>query len=136
MGPYMMKYNDTKRANLNFPSIRPVIAYRLAETYLIAADGTSKSIFRQAMRGIVPDSILDRRDKIGFATPEQRWLSTLRPWVDEVLRSGEQSRIPVLNMPALKQEWQEILAGSRSFDFRVWRWLNVIRWAEKMGVGF
>ncbi len=38
MSPYMMKYNDTKRANLNFPSIRPVIAYRLAETYLIAAE--------------------------------------------------------------------------------------------------
>ena len=38
MGPYMMKYNDTKRANLNFPSIRPVIAYRFAETYLIAAE--------------------------------------------------------------------------------------------------
>ena len=38
MSPYMMKYNDTKRANLNFPSIRPVIAYRLAETYLIVAE--------------------------------------------------------------------------------------------------
>ena len=38
MGPAMNKYFDTKRANLNFPSIRPVIAYRLAETYLIAAE--------------------------------------------------------------------------------------------------
>ena len=38
LSPYMMKYNDTKRANLNFPSIRPVIAFRLAETYLIAAE--------------------------------------------------------------------------------------------------
>jgi hypothetical protein len=38
LSPYMMKYNDTKRANLNFPSIRSVIAYRLAETYLIAAE--------------------------------------------------------------------------------------------------
>ena len=38
LSPYMQKYNDTKRANLNFPSIRPVIAYRLAETYLIAAE--------------------------------------------------------------------------------------------------
>jgi len=38
LSPYMMKYNDTRRANLNFPSIRPVIAYRLAETYLIAAE--------------------------------------------------------------------------------------------------
>jgi len=38
LGPTMFKYFDTKRANLNFPSIRPVIAYRLAETYLIAAE--------------------------------------------------------------------------------------------------
>ncbi|THU34054.1 RagB/SusD family nutrient uptake outer membrane protein [Niastella caeni] len=34
----MMKYFDTKRADLNSPSIRPVIAFRLAETYLIAAE--------------------------------------------------------------------------------------------------
>jgi len=43
MGPYMMKYNDTKRANLNFPSIRPVIAYRFAETYLIAAEAAFRT---------------------------------------------------------------------------------------------
>jgi len=141
--PMLLRYEDRNSMAHSIESRVPFLTtamvefvLSLPETYLIAADGTSKSIFRQAMRGIVPDSILDRRDKIGFATPEQRWLSTLRPWVDEVLRSGEQSRIPVLNMPALKQEWQEILAGSRSFDFRVWRWLNVIRWAEKMGVGF
>jgi asparagine synthase (glutamine-hydrolysing) len=34
------------------------------------------------MRGNVPDSILDRRDKIGFATPEQDWLAVLRERVD------------------------------------------------------
>ncbi|MNL23303.1 SusD family protein [compost metagenome] len=38
LSPYMKKYNDTKRADLNYPSIRPVIVYRLAETYLIAAE--------------------------------------------------------------------------------------------------
>lgn len=45
LSPYMMKYNDTKRANLNFPSIRPVIAYRLAETYLIAAEAAFQAGF-------------------------------------------------------------------------------------------
>lgn len=38
LSPAMFKYFDTKRADLNFPSIRPVIAYRLAETYLVAAE--------------------------------------------------------------------------------------------------
>ena len=41
------------------------------QSIFVVGDGTSKSVFRQAMRGIVPDAILDRRDKIGFATPEQ-----------------------------------------------------------------
>ena len=34
----MIKFFDTKRADLNAPSIRPVIAMRLAEVYLIAAE--------------------------------------------------------------------------------------------------
>jgi len=38
LSPTMFKYFDTKRADLNAPSIRPVIVYRLAETYLDAAE--------------------------------------------------------------------------------------------------
>jgi starch-binding outer membrane protein, SusD/RagB family len=38
LSPTMIKYFDTKRADLNSPSIRPVIVFRLAETYLIAAE--------------------------------------------------------------------------------------------------
>lgn len=38
ISPAMNKYFDTKRADLNYPSIRPVIVWRLAETYLIAAE--------------------------------------------------------------------------------------------------
>ena len=43
LSPAMFKYFDTKRANLNFPSIRPVIVYRLAETYLIAGEAAFRT---------------------------------------------------------------------------------------------
>jgi hypothetical protein len=36
--PTMIKYYDDKRTDQNAPSIRPIIIYRLAETYLIAAE--------------------------------------------------------------------------------------------------
>ena len=36
--PSMTKYYDDKRTDQNAPSIRPIIIYRLAETYLIAAE--------------------------------------------------------------------------------------------------
>jgi len=36
--PTMTKYYDDKRTDQNAPSVRPIIIYRLAETYLIAAE--------------------------------------------------------------------------------------------------
>lgn len=41
----------------------------LPEAYRLADDGTGKRVFRDAMRGIVPDAILDRREKVGFSVP-------------------------------------------------------------------
>ena len=109
----------------------------MPEEYLIDRKGTTKSVFRQAMRGLVPDrKFLDRRDKIGFATPEQQWLTHLKPWVEKTLHSEYARSIPALNTAALDAEWQVVLAGKWPFDARVWRWVNFIRWAERVGVEF
>ncbi|MBX7134667.1 MAG: asparagine synthase (glutamine-hydrolyzing) [Fimbriimonadaceae bacterium] len=39
-------------------------------------EGVSKRLLRDAMRGLVPDVILDRHDKKGFEVPVNRWLAT------------------------------------------------------------
>ena len=72
------------------PFLTPALAefiLALPEDYIVSCNGTSKAVFRQAMRGIVPDSILDRRDKLGFPTPEQQWLASARSWVDRAVTS-------------------------------------------------
>ncbi|UPK68526.1 RagB/SusD family nutrient uptake outer membrane protein [Chitinophaga filiformis] len=38
LAPALTKYFDTKRTDMNAPSIRPIIVYRLADTYLVAAE--------------------------------------------------------------------------------------------------
>lgn len=106
----------------------------LPEDYLIARDGTSKAVFRKAMRGIVPDEILDRRDKIGFETPELDWLRALGPWVTSVLASDAGREMAPLNLPALATEWAAVADGTRPFGNHVWRALNLVRWAELHGV--
>jgi asparagine synthase (glutamine-hydrolysing) len=45
--------------------------FKLPASYKIH-NGQSKFIFRDAMQGIVPQSILQRRDKVGFATPQKK----------------------------------------------------------------
>ena len=84
------------------------------------------------MRGIVPDFVLDRKDKVGFQTPEQDWLRLLSTWIDDML--GLAAEFSWLNVDALRKQWREILVGRKSFDTRVWRWVNFLRWAEIFNV--
>jgi len=100
----------------------------LPEEYLIDMNGRTKSVFREAMRGMVPDAVLDRRDKIGFATPERKWLDVLTPWVEETLSAA--GDIPYIVPGALQKEWKDIKAKAKPFNSRVWRWLNYIRWVQ------
>lgn len=137
----LLRYEDRNSMAFSIESRVPFLSpnlvnfiFSLPEEYIIAPDGTTKAVFRKAMRGIVPDPILDRRDKIGFATPELNWLITLCPWVEEVLNTKHS--IPVLNMGRIKQEWQAVIQGRKSFDSRIWRWLNLIQWAEQYAVEF
>jgi asparagine synthase (glutamine-hydrolysing) len=74
----------------------PFLDHRLVEFSLSLPDdslfyrGESKWILRRAMRGIVPDPILDRRDKVGFATPwKQWWTGRAGDKLCELLRDAE-----------------------------------------------
>ncbi|MBJ6609711.1 MAG: asparagine synthase (glutamine-hydrolyzing) [Candidatus Thiothrix moscowensis] len=100
----------------------------LPESYLISQSGETKHIFRAAMRGLVPDAILDRRDKIGFATPEQSWLKILGKQVLEWTDNAE--NIPLLNAKESRTEIQAIIDGKKHFNLRAWRLINLCRWSS------
>jgi asparagine synthase (glutamine-hydrolysing) len=101
----------------------------LPEEWLVGPDGTSKRILRDAVRGLIPDVVVDRRDKVGFATPENDWLDALaaRPADRDhpvgFLMSG---RDGVVTGGMREGE----LWGSGSH----WRLINLRRWIALMGV--
>ena len=107
----------------------------LPNELLIAADGTRKAVFRDAMRGIVPDPILDRRDKLGFPTPEAALLAGANPWALRALGGEVANSLPCIDAAAIRNR---ISGGSNGRHARVplWRVLNIIRWAELFGVEF
>lgn len=100
----------------------------LPEHYLISREGETKSVFRAAMRGIVPDAILDRKDKIGFQTPEQLWLTSMAGTVREWLRAD--IALPFLDQAEILREFEDIISGRKAFSWQVWRWINFIRWHQ------
>ena len=141
--PMLLRYEDRNSMACSIesrvPFLTPVLAeflLSLPEPYLISPEGVTKHVFREAMRGIVPNEILDRRDKVGFATPEKRWLQELRPWLAKVLDPDRIRGVPALNADVVTWEWQAVLDGRRRFDWRIWRWVNIVRWAEATGAEF
>jgi asparagine synthase (glutamine-hydrolysing) len=141
--PSLLRYEDrnsmASSVESRVPFLTPELVSflgRLPEEYIIAADGTTKAVFRRAMRGIVPDAVLDRRDKLGFATPERLWLTALDAWVCTILGSDAARQVPFLNLEIARREWECVRSGKLPFDFRIWRWVNLIRWADKLGVTY
>jgi asparagine synthase (glutamine-hydrolysing) len=103
-------------------------ALKLPESYLVSNNGLTKSVFRHAMRDIVPSQILDRRDKIGYAAPSGQAIDNCEP----LIRSLESScdRFPALNKGGVLS----LITGggkpSVCLDGISWRLFNFLRWAE------
>lgn len=141
--PGLLRYEDRNSMAFSIESRVPFLTtdladfvLRLPERFFIANDGTSKYVFREAMRGLVPDAILDRRDKIGFATPESQWLRSLDAWATAILDSEAAQAIPALDAVRTRQLWDATLSGRRPFDFQLWRILNFISWSERLQVRY
>lgn len=53
-------------------------------------NGFGKSIIRDAMKGIVPNEIIYRKDKIGFNSPMESWLNKdIKIWVNDLIHSKD-----------------------------------------------
>ena len=105
----------------------------LPEAYLVSARGETKSVLRAAMRGIVPDAILDRRDKVGFATPEEAWLSAHAPKVVNWLDGAEAYEF--MNVDNARKKVQRYFESPGSVGHAaVWRAVNFSRWLQVMDV--
>ncbi len=102
----------------------------LPEEFLIAQSGETKSLFRHAIRDIVPNEVISRRDKIGFVTPEKKWLRELHGKVPDLVSGFE--RVPFLRPEECKKEVTQILEGTKPFSWLAWRMVNISVWLNSL----
>jgi asparagine synthase (glutamine-hydrolysing) len=141
--PGLLRYEDRNSMAFSIESRVPFLTPELVqfllslpEDYIIARNGASKAVFRTAMRGLVPEQILERRDKIGFATPEENWLRTLKPWVERVLEGEAAATLPCLRVRRARAHWDSVIAGRKPWTPYIWRWLNLIQWTSRFQVAW
>ncbi len=95
-------------------------------------DGWTKAILRQSFKNLIPEKIRLRKDKMGFVTPEEKWLRSLPEGsIREILNSPAARQAGHLNIPEALAEVLAIRRGEKPFSFLPWRILNYCLWMEK-----
>ena len=106
----------------------------LPPEHLVKAEQPLKSIEWAALRGLVPDAILGRKQRSGFPVPVREWLCELAPWVDAAMK--EVSNLPFLEPSQVGRMWESVRSrsGSMEIGFLVWRWILLCSWLRSLNV--
>jgi len=114
----------------------PLLDHRLVEfaatipPRLRLRDGTTKYLFKKALRGRLPDHIIDRK-KQGFAVPLAKWIrEDLWTFAHDVLLSPSAARRGVFNLSYIEHLLQLHNRG-RDLDLQLWTILSIELWCRR-----
>ena len=135
--PAYLRYEDKNSMAHSIESRLPFLDYRLAElafslpSEMKILGGTTKRVLRSAMKGLLPEEVRNRKDKIGFSTPEDTWFRTdLNDTVLSVINSERFHKRPFFNHDNVKSEIRAHQAGEKNISATIWRWVNLELWMK------
>jgi asparagine synthase (glutamine-hydrolysing) len=118
----------------------PFIDYRLMELaftlpdHMKISEGVTKRVVRRAFGNQLPPRIINEREKIGFATPFDRWMESpaMRELVGDLVGSAEFGARRIWRADRLRARFSSPSAVLAPFP--AWRYINVELWARRFGL--
>jgi asparagine synthase (glutamine-hydrolysing) len=131
----LLRHSDRNSMHFSVESRVPFLTTNLAslvlglpEHHLVSAKGETKSVFRAAMRGIVPDEILDRKDKIGFETYDREWIRSVIASDRDLL--GPIRDLEFIDINAVSDALKSFEEGNPGSSWPTWRIINFSIWYQ------
>jgi asparagine synthase (glutamine-hydrolysing) len=136
--PALLHYEDRNSMAFSIESRVPYLEVRFVE-YVASLpldqkirNGITKIALRNAIKGIIPESIHCRMDKMGFVTPEEVWMKeALRPFVLELLSSDEFHARPYWDADEVVRNYLSFLEGKFAYSPEIWRIVCAELWLRK-----
>lgn len=137
--PKLLHYADRDSMAHSVETRLPFLDYRLVEFVFNLPDeyklaqGVTKRVLREGMKGILPELVRTRITKLGFATPEEVWMRENSEFFTMKIKETIEFSNGLLNYNCLNL-WYDIINGKKSFDFRVWRMISFGNWLHRFSV--
>lgn len=136
--PALLRYDDRNSMAHSIESRVPFLDHRLVQFVFSLPQnhkirhGTTKWIFREAMKDILPETVRTRPDKIGFSTPEDEWFrGPLRELVDGVLSSSSFQARPYFDGQQIQLLFERHCRKEINISNFIWRWVNLELWLRR-----
>jgi len=134
--PSYLRYEDKNAMRWGVETRLPFLDHEFVEkTIFLPAeykirDGMTKYIFREAMKGILPEKIRLRTDKIGFATPMDDWLKSglFIELAENLIESDSFKERIYWNWKKIKKEFEKYKNNEKNISLDVWKWINLELW--------
>ncbi len=137
--PSLLRYEDRNSMAFSVESRVPFMDYRLIEFTMglpeefVYYRGERKRILRKAFRGKVPDTILDRKDKMGFLSSEEKWVKEEhKEWFMNEITGATMGLENFIEKNATIKMLNEIQEGKTPFNFEPWKIICLNRWKSNM----
>jgi asparagine synthase (glutamine-hydrolysing) len=138
--PMLLHYEDRNSMAQSVESRVPFLDYRLVEfviglpsEYKINGSVT-KYIQRESMRGTLPDMITERKDKMGFVTPEEIWIRENTERFREEISNACDNLNGLVDKKKTLDWFDKTISSEKSFDYIFWKIISAGRWIKVFGV--
>jgi asparagine synthase (glutamine-hydrolysing) len=140
--PLLLHYEDRGSMAYSVEARVPFLDHRVVELHLALPDdlkirdGETKAVLREAMRGVLPEVVRSRQDKMGFVTPESVWASGEVAGSFRAAIATACARAPqILDERAVMAAFQLMAEGKQPYQGWVWRAITLGAWVERFDVG-
>jgi asparagine synthase (glutamine-hydrolysing) len=135
--PELLRYEDRNSMAHSLEARVPFLEHRLVELAFslpggeLIRNGRTKDVFRRALGDLLPPAVRERRDKLGFVTPEKRWFrGALGDFAAEVFASREFADRGFADADAVRARLARHREGRLDAGMELWRALNLELWAR------
>jgi asparagine synthase (glutamine-hydrolysing) len=133
--PRLLHSEDRNSMAFSLETRLPFLDFRLVE-YIFnlpleqkMREGVTKVVLRNGMRGILPEEVRNRCDKMGFVTPEDIWLRTiLKNRIYETINSKSFADRGYFVVDKIREGFDNHCSGKLNMSSVIWRCMSTESW--------
>ncbi len=135
--PDLLRYEDKNSMAFSIEARVPFLDHEMVEhIFGLPIDqkikgGWNRAVYRNAMKGRMPEKNRLRRSKIGFTNPDVTWMKARADEIRAIFASRELAGREVYDQPQLVCAWDEYLAGRPGDGLIFWRVLVTELWMRR-----